>query len=96
MQENGFDVTLTEDNFESEIRKIVDDKDGVMALTLSDALDELKALKTYKDSVEEYTDGVQEAKDGAEELKDGVSNLKEGTDDYFDESIPVSQIWKVL
>lgn len=85
LQENGFDVTLTEDNFESEIQKIVDDKDGVMALTLSDALDELKALKTYKDSVEEYTDGVQEAKDGAEELKDGVSDLKEGTDDYLDE-----------
>ena len=58
-----------------------------MALTLSDALDELKALKTYKDRVKEYTDGVQEAKDGAEELKDGVRELKEGTDDYLDDIV---------
>lgn len=52
LQENGFDVTLTEDNFESEIRKIVDDKDGVSDLKegTDDYFDEIDTRLTNMES----------------------------------------------
>lgn len=52
LQENGFDVTLTEDNFESEIREIVDDKDGVSDLKegTDDYFDEIDTRLTNMES----------------------------------------------
>ena len=79
----GFQVTLTEHNFETELKKLEDTQGGLAALSISRVRKSLKSIKQFKDGITEYTDAVAEADDGAKELADGVEELKTQADDYL-------------
>lgn len=81
----GLKKDLTEDNFEQELTRLKNNTDsGILRLSISSALDQLRELKDYKDGMKEYTDGVGEAYDGSIEMYDGMKDLKEGTDEFVD------------
>ena len=77
----GMKVTLTEENYESELDKLTE-------MTKSEELSALKSslagIIAFRDGINEYTDGVNGASEGAEELNDGAGELKDGIDELLD------------
>ncbi len=85
-KEYGLDNELTEDNFEEELTKLKNKLNSpIVSLKINSIIDDLKALKEYKDGIEEYTNGVREAADGCDELNDGMKELNDETDDIIDD-----------
>ena len=69
LRSSGFDVELTEDNFDDELDKLIDESDSAFVrYALKDAKGQLDDLKSYKDGVGEYTDAVAELADGTDEM----------------------------
>ena len=83
LREYGFEVELTEDNFDTELKKLADEQGGLAALGISRVRRSLAGIQKFKDGLETYTDAVQEAGDGAQKLADGVSELRTQTDDFL-------------
>ena len=82
----GLKEELTEDNFESVLKKLKAETDsGLMRLKLASITSELKELKEYKDGVTAYTDSAGEAADGSEELSDGIEELQDKTDEFTED-----------
>lgn len=88
LEESGISVTLTRDNFETQLDRLaaaggaIDDK---LRTTLRDTLDSFRDIREFQDGIVEYTDAVQEAADGSRELADGVKELQEAADDMIEE-----------
>ena len=81
----GLSETLTEDNFKEVLEDMKADSDNALfRLKLNSVIEELKALKSYKDGVDTYTDAVGETADGSGELNDGIAELKDQSDELFD------------
>ena len=86
LQNSGFDVELTEGNFERELDRLIDDSESAFVrLALKDAKEQLSDLKEYKDGLKDYTDGVDELFDGVDEMSDGVGDLDDAVDDALEE-----------
>lgn len=88
LEENDIEVTITEDNFETELDRLTAANspiDAKLKDTLADTKEMLLDLQEFKDGIEEYTDGVQEAADGSLELVDGVKELQEEADEMLEE-----------
>lgn len=85
---SAFGITLTKDNYASELDKAI-------AATNSSELSALKErlgqLSEFLGGTKDYTDGVDEAYDGSEELADGMTELQDKTneisEEYFDGQI---------
>ncbi len=85
-KKNGINVTLTEDNFETELEKQIESSsNGLVRFNLRNAKKQLSELKEYKDGIKEYTDGVEELSDGAEEMADGVEELDDSVNEALEE-----------
>ena len=75
-------VTLTEDNYEDELDKLIEVTKSEELAALKDSLADV--LK-FRDGVKEYTDGVGKAGEGSVKLTDGVNELSDGLDELLDE-----------
>lgn len=88
LAESDIYVTLTRDNFEAELDKLMvsgGQVDKKLRETLQDTKDSFHDIREFRDGVIEYTDAVQEAADGSKELVDGVEELKDAADDMLEE-----------
>ncbi|SNU05156.1 putative ABC transport system permease protein [Lachnospiraceae bacterium] len=86
LQNSGYDVELTEDNYKKEIDNIIEDSDSaIMKMALKDAEKQLSDLQEYKDGLHDYTDGVDELFDGLDDMSDGVGDLDDAVDDALEE-----------
>ena len=86
LQNSGYDVELTEDNYKKEIENIIEDSDSaIMKMALKDAEKQLSDLQEYKDGLHDYTDGVDELFDGLDDMSDGVGDLDDAVDDALEE-----------
>ncbi len=82
----GVELTLTEDNFESELDKLSDAVgDAAMKATLMGIKEQLCELRDYKEGLKEYTDAVSELKDGSSEMAEGVEELDDSVNDALEE-----------
>lgn len=88
LEESDIHVTLTRDNFEAELDRLMlsgGQVDKKLRETLQDTKDSFHDIREFRDGVIEYTDAVQEAADGSRELADGVEELKNAADDMLEE-----------
>ncbi|MCR5141399.1 MAG: FtsX-like permease family protein [Ruminococcus sp.] len=74
-------VTLTEENYEDELDKLIKATKSEELAKLKESLSDV--LK-FRDGVKEYTDGVGEAADGSVKLDEGVNELADGLDELLD------------
>lgn len=82
----GIKVKLTEDNFDKELQRIIDESDNaIMIMSLKDTKYQLDNLKEYKDGIRSYTDGVDKLYDGTDDMAYGVQRLDVSVDDALDE-----------
>lgn len=82
----GIKVNLTEDNFDKELERIIDENDnGIMRMSLSNTKYQLDNLKEYKDGIRSYTDGVDKLYDGTDDMAYGVQRLDVEVDEALDE-----------
>lgn len=82
----GINVMLTEDNYKSELDKLIDESSSaIMRASLEDTKKQLFELEEYKDGLKEYTDGVEELYDGSDDMADGVADLDVAVDDILEE-----------
>lgn len=81
----GLKGTLTADNYREKINALLKKSDsGLFRMEVRSVLQQLDALKEYKDGIASYTKNVKKAVDGAEELSDGVKELKDGAEELID------------
>ncbi|MCR5544416.1 MAG: ABC transporter permease [Eubacterium sp.] len=86
LKKNGINVELTEENYESELDKLIDaSPSAFMRLTLEDTKKQLSEMKEYKDGLSDYTDGVDELHDGLNDMADGVADMDESVEDALEE-----------
>ena len=78
---SGMDITLTEENYEAELDKLIK---ATKSDELSSLKEDLSGMIEYRDGIAEYTDGVFEAAEGAGELDDGVNEFSDGMDEMLD------------
>ena len=75
-------VTLTEENYEDELDKLIEvTKSGEIAKLKESLADVLK----FRDGVVDYTKGAGDAAEGSVKLNDGVNELFDGIDELLDE-----------
>lgn len=75
-------VTLTEENYEDELDKLIEvTKSGEIEKLKESLADVLK----FRDGVVDYTKGAGDAAEGSVKLNDGVNELSDGIDELLDE-----------
>jgi putative ABC transport system permease protein len=74
-------VTLTEDNYEAELDKLIKTTKSEELAALKD---DLTGIIAFRDGVSNYTNGVGKAAEGSVKLNDGVSEMKDGLDELLD------------
>ena len=74
-------VTLTEENYKTELDKLTEATKYEEFAALKDSLTD---VISFRGGISEYTDGVSEAKDGSHKISDGVNELSGGLDELLD------------
>ena len=74
-------VTLTEENYKTELDKLTEATKYEEFAALKDSL---TGVISFRGGISEYTDGVSEAKDGSHKISDGVNELSGGLDELLD------------
>ena len=74
-------VTLTEENYKTELDKLTEATKSEELVALKDSLTD---VISFRDGIVEYTDGVSQAKDGSQKLGESVNELSDGLNELLD------------
>ncbi|MCC8068315.1 MAG: FtsX-like permease family protein, partial [Ruminococcus sp.] len=93
LNDNGISVTLTQDNYQSELNRIYSTADSLVQDSINnqvkDILSSLDSFNEFYDGIISYTDGVEEVYNGSKELYEHTSELLDGISELSDASIEI-------